>query len=109
MWSGGLYYAALSNIILGLFNLSFAEGLDGEHGVSLIIGSGKSSIVNEAKELISNLFNGELDEYIYRYGIANTIVNLGMSLSVLVYQICFNQYSLIVINLALVMGGVYWF
>lgn len=109
MWSGGLYYAALSNIILGLFNLSFAEGLDGEHGVSLIIGSGKSSIVNEAKELISKVFNGELNEYIYRYGIANTIVNLSMSLSVLVYQICFNQYALIVINLALVMGGIYWF
>lgn len=61
-WSQGLYLAAINNVIIALFNVSFTDGCDGEHGISLIIGSDGEGVVDEAKLLTSKWFDGDMKE-----------------------------------------------
>ena len=48
--SGAMVFAAFVNMVGALFNITFVEGIDGEHALSrLILGNGKKTIAERAK------------------------------------------------------------
>ena len=83
-WRTAMLYTVIMNIALALFNISFVEGLDGEHTISEIFGGG--SVVDAAKANIRQMVRGkDRREYFARTGI-NGAANLCVSAVVLGFQ-----------------------
>ena len=79
-----MLYAVIMNIALVLFNISFVEGLDGEHTISEIFGG--DSVVDAAKANIRQMVRGkDRRAYFARMGI-NGAANLCVSAVVLGFQ-----------------------
>ena len=85
-WRLAMLYAVLMNVSLVLFNVSFAEGLDGEHTISEIFADG-NSIVDAAKENIRQMIlKKDRKVYFEKNGVACGIANLGVSAIILCFQ-----------------------
>ncbi len=84
-WTGALFMAALQNIFLALLNMTFAEGLDGEHVISILLGNG--SIVDHAKTTLKCMFKQkERRKYFKKRGI-NGVANICVCCTILLFQI----------------------
>lgn len=67
-FTGIFFGIAIQNAFLALLNLTFVEGLDGEHAISTLLG--KKSIVNYAKKNIRRMFDKEKRRrYFHKNGI----------------------------------------
>lgn len=100
-WTGALFFAALENILLAVLNLSFFEGLDGEHTMSLLMGKG--SIVAHARRNIRYILRTKnRQRYFAQYGITG-VANICTSVVIL----CFQWFARILAagNLLLILEG----
>ena len=84
-WKRVMFIAMMQNIFLVLFNISFAEGLDGEHTISELFGD---SIVDAAKANIQQLFlPKDRREYFKATGAINGGAVMCMSSVILMSQL----------------------
>ena len=86
-YSGMFFYAGYQNIFLGLLNLCFYNGLDGEHAIATLLG--RPMGMSEAKKIISNQIwhRKKAKEYWNEYGTTNGTAKLCVSSMLLVNQI----------------------
>lgn len=74
-FAGAFYYAGFQNVFLALINITFYEGFDGEHAISILLG--KSSVVEDAKKSIAILLDyGKGKKYWQERGITNGMANI---------------------------------
>lgn len=83
-WKTAMLYAVIQNVFQALINLTFAEGLDGEHTLSTLLGG---SVVDAAKVNLSLLFNRKRrKKYFAEHGICG-VANICTSIAVLGFQL----------------------
>ena len=83
-WKIAMLYAVIQNVFMALLNISFVEGLDGEHTISTLFGV---SIVDAAKANIRMMFvRKRRREYFAKNGI-NAVANICISVAVLGFQL----------------------
>ena len=83
-WINAMLYAVIQNVFLALINLTFAEGLDGEHTISTLLGG---SVVDAAKANLSILFNRKRRKrYFAKHGICG-VANMCTSVAILGFQL----------------------
>lgn len=101
-WNGAMLYAVIQNIFQALINISFSEGLDGEHTISILLGLG-GSVVDAAKANLSLLFDKKRRKsYFAEHGICG-VANICTSLAILGFQLIFPL--VIVADIGIWIGG----
>lgn len=83
-WKTAMLFAVIQNVFQALINLTFAEGLDGEHTISTLLGG---SVVDAAKANLSLLFDSKRrKKYFEEHGICG-VANICTSLAFLGFQL----------------------
>lgn len=98
-WKIAIFYAVVQNVFLALINITFSEGLDGEHVISYLMGG---SIVDEAKENIRQLFNHKKRKRYFEENGINGVARICVSFAILGFQLMIPL--LIIANIS-VIGG----
>ncbi len=103
-FSGAFYFAGFQNVFLALLNMTFFQGLDGEHTISDLLG--KESVVKAAKENIGNLLDfRKRKQYWKELGVANGLANICSDALILCSQIVLPL--LILSNVDEILGGIF--
>lgn len=78
-----MVYMMLQNLMMALFNVSLAEGLDGEHTLSALLGC--DSVVDAARADMQQFFRKDRKEYLKQNGI-HAVAKLSASAVILASQ-----------------------
>lgn len=101
-WKTAMLFAVIQNVFLALINLTFAEGLDGEHTISTLLGG---SVVDAAKANLSLLFDRKRRKnYFAEHGICG-VAAMCTSLAVLGFQLIIPL--VIIADISICIGGLF--
>jgi len=102
-WTGAMLYAVFQNVFLVFINLTFMEGLDGEHVISLLLGD--KPVVKNAKMHLKCMMNRKKRRrYFKEMGIAGA-ANVCVSVAVMLYQIIIPL--LFLADIGILVGGIF--
>lgn len=97
-----MYYIAIQNIFGALLNISLAEGLDGEHTISSLMGA---SVVDAAKANILQMTTRKnRKEYFSKTGITG-VANICTSVLIMSFQLAIPM--LIIADICMLIGGIF--
>lgn len=103
-YMGAFFYAGFQNVFLALLNITFFQGLDGEHTISNLLG--KESIVKEAKDnILAVLDFRKSKKYWQEHGRTNGLANICTDALVLCSQVVLPL--LILSDIGILLGGVF--
>lgn len=103
-FSGAFCFAGFQNVFLALLNMTFFQGLDGEHTISDLLG--KESVVKEAKKNIGALLDfRKRKKYWQELGVANGLANICSDVLILCSQIVLPL--LILSDVGVILGGIF--
>lgn len=103
-YTGAFFYAGFQNVFLALLNMTFFQGLDGEHTISNLLG--KESIVKEAKDNILAILDfRKSKKYWQEHGKTNGLANICTDAFILCSQLVFPL--LILSDIGIILGGVF--
>lgn len=98
-----MFYIMTQNIFIALFNIIFADGLDGEHAISSLLGG---PIVDAAKANIEQMTTREKrSEYFSETGCVNGIANICTSILIMGFQ--FLNPIFILASIGILIGGLF--